>query len=271
MNSEFSLEICVESLRSASAAIQGGATELELCHSLSEGGTTPSAALIRHAVRLSIPVTVLIRPRRGDFLYSEEDFAVMLDDIQFCRESGARGVSVGVLRSDGSIDEVRMKMILDIANPMDVTFHRAFDMTRELDRSLLTLASLGVKRVLTSGGMTSAEAGVERIASLTRLSNEVGGPKVVAAAGVSPSNVTLFLRHGIYHLHSSASKVVPSSMAHQNLNPTMSGAGAGEREEKRKEEKRGTLSEFELKVTCPEIVRSMVLQCQTHIHTHKLM
>ena len=84
----FSLEICVESLRSASSAIQGGASALELCHSLSEGGTTPSASLIRHAVRLPISVTVLIRPRRGDFLYSEEDFAVMLDDIQFCKESG---------------------------------------------------------------------------------------------------------------------------------------------------------------------------------------
>lgn len=161
------VEICVGDLLSALEAGAGGADRVELCDRLEVGGTTPSAGTIAEACRrLTIPVHVLIRTRAGDFAPAEPEIAAMAHDVEVARSLGAAGVVFGMLNDDGTIDRDATARLIDLARPMSVTFHKAFDQTPDLDDALETLIALGVDRVLTSGGRPTAEAGADALARL---------------------------------------------------------------------------------------------------------
>ncbi|MAM11172.1 MAG: copper homeostasis protein CutC [Rhizobiaceae bacterium] len=155
------IEICVEGFEEALAAEQAGADRVELCAALSEGGITPSIAQIRLAkARCAIPVFVIIRPRGGDFLYTEAEFEAILEDIAAAKTEGADGVVIGFLTEDGRIDIARMKKAVAAARPMGVTCHRAFDMTRDPEEAIDDLIAAGVDRVLSSGQCSNAQDGL---------------------------------------------------------------------------------------------------------------
>jgi copper homeostasis protein len=182
------LEVCVDSVESAVAAQQGGAGRIELCADLEHGGTTPGVSVIR-LVResVSLNVHVMIRPRGGDFCYSEAEFEVMKRDVQEVKKLGIDGLVFGILTSDGVIDTARTKILLDMARPLAVTFHRAFDKTADLFAALSELARLGVDRVLTSGGKPSVDAGLQTLADLVRKAGS--SIKVLAGGGITLENV----------------------------------------------------------------------------------
>jgi copper homeostasis protein len=167
------VEVCVDSVESAVAAERGGAQRVELCCALLEGGLTPSAGAIALARKsLQIDLNVIIRPRGGDFLYTATEHEVMLRDIERAKELGANGVVIGVLTSSGDVDVDRTRELLERARPMSVTFHRAFDMTRDPFAALEALIGLGVDRVLTSGQEESALEGIELLRELVARAGE---------------------------------------------------------------------------------------------------
>lgn len=198
------LEICVDSVASAIAAQEGGAQRLELCSSLLEGGLTPSAAFTEFACKqLNIGIMVMIRPRGGDFFYSDEEFAVMQRDIQIAKEAGAEGVVFGLLTADGTIDIERSKTLIEIARPMLVTVHRAFDMTANPHQALEDLIALGVERVLTSGQEPSPVDGIPLLANLVQQAN--GRIIIMPGGGVTENNIAQIASEtGISEIHMSA-------------------------------------------------------------------
>jgi copper homeostasis protein len=205
-------EACVDSVASAVVAADGGAGRLELCDNLVEGGTTPSAGMIARCVaRVAIPVCVMIRPRGGDFLYDADEVAVMELDIDGARVAGAAGVVFGALTADGMIDADLTRRLVKRARPLPVIFHRAFDMTRDLSASLDTLIALGVDRILTSGGGTTALEGVETLAAL--VAQSAGRIAIMAGVGVRASNVAeLVRRSGVREVHARLTETVGSGM-----------------------------------------------------------
>jgi copper homeostasis protein len=187
------VEACVDSIESALAAADGGAQRMELCANLVEGGTTPSAGTLAECRRrLDIPICVLVRPRGGDFLYSAPEFAVMLEDIRRVKEAGAAGVVIGVLRSDGTLDASRTSQLIAAARPLQVTFHRAFDVCRDVAEALEALIALGVERVLTSGQAATAPQGMATIARLVR--QAAGRIGILPGGGITPENVVALVR-----------------------------------------------------------------------------
>ena len=175
------VEACVDTVASALAAEAGGAGRIELCANLVEGGTTPSAGTIALArERLAIPLFVIVRPRGGDFLHDADELAVMRRDVEEARRLGADGVVLGALTPDGRVDAEAVRVLVDAARPMRVTFHRAFDATRDLTEALEALVALGVDRVLTSGGAPSALEGAAALGALVR---QAGDRLVVLAGG----------------------------------------------------------------------------------------
>lgn len=157
------LEVCTNSIGSALEACAGGAQRVELCHDLENGGTTPSAAFIQIAAERLKPkgmdVFVLIRPRAGDFIYTEVEFEVIQRDVLFCKENKVDGVVIGFLTPDGKIDLVKTAKLVELARPMQVTFHRAFDFTSDPFEAMEQLIGLGIQRILTSGGKSTALEG----------------------------------------------------------------------------------------------------------------
>jgi len=220
------LEIAANSLASALAAQAGGADRVELCTGLELGGLTPSMAQIAQVrERLSIPVYVLIRPRAGDFLYSDDDMELMRRDIEACSSLGCDGVVIGVLDADGNVDLPRCRSLLLAAGGMGVTFHRAFDMTRDLSQALEDVVSLGAERVLTSGGAASAVVGSEVIRQLVE--QAAGRIVVMPGAGIHASNVTELARvTGATEFHASAKASLPSGM--RWVNPVLTEMASGE-------------------------------------------
>jgi copper homeostasis protein len=208
------LEVCVDSVESAVAAQQGGAGRVELCADLEHGGITPSIGMIK-SVRERVPlkIHVMIRPRPGDFCYSEAEFEVMKRDVRETKKLGVDGVVFGVLTSDGTIDTARTKILLEMARPLSVTFHRAFDETVDLLAALSELTRLGVDRVLTSGGKPSVEAGMLTLANLV----QEAGPliKVLAGGGITLENVADVVKQtGVDEVHALSSvstTLVPGS------------------------------------------------------------
>ncbi len=153
-------EVCVESFDEAFKAAAAGASRIELCENLAVGGTTPSLGTIKRCLeRLPIPVMVMIRPRGGNFTYSSDEFEIMKEDIHQCKIQNVRGVVFGLLGEDGEIDKLRTAQLVQLSRPMEVTFHKAIDLTPDLMESLSFLKEIGVERILTSGGKDTALEG----------------------------------------------------------------------------------------------------------------
>ncbi len=214
------LEVCAGSLVSAFNARAGGAHRIELCDNLNEGGTTPSPGVISQAVKLlDIPVFVLVRPRPGDFLYSDEEFEAMKEDVLFCKGHGAKGVVLGVLNADGSVDIERTGELVALARPMKVTFHRAFDRVKDPFRAMEDIISLGIERILTSGQATSALAGAELIEQLNN--KAINRIIIMPGSGINENNVSeLITRTGTREVHASLRLPVKSRMQFRNLTAT---------------------------------------------------
>ncbi len=209
------LESCVDSVASTIASSEGGAHRVELCDNLVEGGTTPSAGMIARCVeRSTIPVFVIVRPRGGDFLYDDDEAAVMAADIRTAVTLGASGIVTGALRAEGTIDREITRRLMELARPLPVTFHRAFDLTRDLQEALDALLELGVDRVLTSGGAPRAIDGTEVIAELVHQA----GPalSVMAGGGVRANHVAqLVERTGVREVHARLIEPVESGMRYR--------------------------------------------------------
>jgi copper homeostasis protein len=172
MNKDLLIEVCVDSLESALAAQAGGADRIELCDNLLEGGTTPSAGTLAIArQRLTIDIMMMIRPRGGDFCYTDAEFESMKYDIGIAKQLGANGVVFGLLNPDGTIDVERTRTLVELARPLSVTFHRAFDVSRDPYGALDALIALGVNRLLTSGQEPSVLEGLELIIELIQRAN----------------------------------------------------------------------------------------------------
>lgn len=219
------VEVCIDSLEGALAAQQGGAHRVELCDNLLEGGTTPSAGTIVLARQLlEIDLNVIIRPRGGDFCYSELEFEVMQYDIeQAKRRLGANGVVIGLLKEDGTIDRERTAQLVEIARPLSVTFHRAFDMCREPHEALETLIELGIDRVLTSGQEASVLEGLDVITELVRQA----GDRIIVmpGGGITRRNIhKIVSQSGVKEVHVSGRVEVESSMRYRNERCFMGGA-----------------------------------------------
>jgi len=181
--------VCVHSVESALAAETGGAARVELCDNLLEGGTTPNAGAIAAArEQLRIPLHVIVRPRGGDFCYSDVEFDVMRRDIALAKQLGADGVVLGVLLPNGTVDVERTRALIALARPMSVTFHRAFDMTCDAFEALDALIDLGADRILTSGQQPSVLEGLDLITELVRRAD--GRIVIMACGGVNERNVS---------------------------------------------------------------------------------
>ena len=202
------LELCTENLAGVLAAGEAGTHRIELCSALAEGGLTPSLGLFRQAkARSKLPIHVLVRPRAGDFCYGGLELTVMSDDIAQFREAGAAGLVFGALTPDGALDLPAMKRLMAAAEPLPVTFHRAFDVCREPFKVLEQLIALGVARLLTSGQKPDALAGMSLLKTLT----EQAGDRliVMAGGGVRAANAAQIVREtGVAELHFSAQKPV---------------------------------------------------------------
>ena len=219
----FKIEICVEGVDGLVAAQDGGADRVELCASLLEGGLTPSLGVVREALRVAtIPFHVIIRPRGGDFLYSELEFSSMVEDIKALRDMDVAGVVIGCLTADGRIDEARTRTLVDAARPMKVTCHRAFDMTADYREALEALIRCGVDRVLTSGQRDTALEGIDILKQTAALAN---GRIVVMACGALDENNIASVRQAtdVDEMHFAALKTVKSGMAFRNPHVGMGG------------------------------------------------
>ena len=199
------IEVCLGSVESVLAAGRGGADRVELCSDLFEGGLSPSIGTVRTALRLSsIPINAMMRPRGGDFCYSDVEFEVMKEEVRAFKAEGVNGIVFGILTEDGRVDMERSKEIISLARPLSVTFHRAFDMTYDLASSLEDLVSLGIDRVLTSGGEATVPEGAEVLRDLVRQA----GDRIIVMPGCGLSERN-------FHRMSSPSPILMSPVSGQ--------------------------------------------------------
>lgn len=201
------VEICANSYQSAMNAEKAGAHRIELCSELAVGGITPSYGLLKKVIQnISIPVHVLIRPRNGDFTYSNEEFEIMKLDIEFCKQIGCDGIVSGVLNSDNSLDSKRTKELIELSKPLNFTFHRAFDVVENPKETLRELNEMGVQRILTSG---QKEKAIEGIHLLKELQNIAHNKLIIMpGSGINSKNCNQFKTAGFKEIHTSASKVI---------------------------------------------------------------
>jgi copper homeostasis protein len=196
-------ELCAESIEACLAAREGGADRIELCSALSEGGLTPSHGLIAEAVdRTGLPVHVMLRPRGGDFVYSPEEFAVIVRDLNHMRSLGVAGIVLGLLNPANTIDTLRTAQLVQLAAPLEVTFHRAFDQAVDLSAALEQIIATGCHRILTSGGEHDVETGSH---TLARLVNQAAGRIHIAVGGGLRIQNAAAIAHstGATHFHGS--------------------------------------------------------------------
>lgn len=220
----YTFEVAVDSVESALTAQKAGANRIELCAGLAMGGITPSHSMIAVAHQhLNIPINVMIRPRRGDFLYSDIEFEIMQRDIDYAKSLNVNGVVLGILRADGSVDIDRTRILIEQARPLKVTFHRAFDMTVDPFQALDNLMMLGVDTVLTSGQQDSAVMGLSLIADLIR--RAVTDIKIMPGAGITPDNIRKIVEgSSTTEFHFSGKATVDSLMQYRQPNLPMSNA-----------------------------------------------
>ena len=209
------LEVCVDSLNSARAAIWAGADRLELCSALAVGGLTPYKALLRQIrMESEIPVRCMVRPRPGDFLYTPEEIQMMAMQIRSLREAGASGFAIGCLTAEGDLDKEAMKPVLEACEGLPMTLHRCVDVSRDPLETYMTAGSLGMDTVLTSGGAGTCWAGRELIGEMLRLRDLAEGPEVLVGSGVNSAVISEFRREypGIRAFHMSGRKELESGM-----------------------------------------------------------
>lgn len=201
------LEICANSYQSAVNAEIAGAHRIELCAEISVGGTTPSYGLLKKVMAdIDIPVHVLIRPRSGNFHYSDEEFDIMKENIRLCKNLGCAGIVSGVLHKDNTINLKRTSELIELSKPMSFTFHRAFDEVIHPREALLKLLNLGVHRLLTSGQEEKAEDGIDLLSELQKMAqNKL---IIMPGSGINPINSIIFKNTGFTEIHSSASKII---------------------------------------------------------------
>jgi copper homeostasis protein len=237
------VEVVAYSLASCLAAQEGGASRVELCSSPYEGGTTPSAGLVALARKyLHIDLFVMIRPRGGDFCYDAIEFETMQADIEAAKQMGANGVVFGILSPDGTVDVARTKQLVALAHPLEVTFHRAFDMTRDPFEALEAVIETGAARILTSGHQPHAINGATLLAQLVeRNKNRI---ELMAGSGVNAQNALELIQTGVHALHLSGKGSYQSAMDYRNLKISMGGFPQ--------------VDEYELSVTNAQKVREVV-------------
>lgn len=218
------VEVCVEGIDGLVAAQQAGADRIELCAALVEGGITPSFGTVRLAIaQATVPFHVIVRPRGGDFLYSDLEFRSMLEDVDTLRDLGVAGVVVGCLTADGEIDVPRMRELVECAGPLSVTCHRAFDMTRDPGEALEALVRCRVDRVLTSGQRDTAAEGAPLLAELVRQAN--GRIVILGCGALEPEGVADIVRQtGLQEIHFASLRDVPSAMDYRNPRVGMGGS-----------------------------------------------
>jgi copper homeostasis protein len=240
---EFSLEICVDSVESAINAQEAGADRVELCDNLVEGGTTPGfGTIVAARNNLTIGMNVIIRPRGGDFLYNDLEYDIMRRDIEVCGENGADGIVIGILRRDGSIDMERTSRLIQLAQPMSVTFHRAFDMCSDAEKGLEDIISSGADRLLTSGQRNTVTEGIELIQNLVnQAKNRI---IIMPGGGINLSNIaSIATRTGAKEFHLTGRKVIDSEMIFTRDGISMGGYPG--------------ISEFSRKVADREIIKKV--------------
>jgi copper homeostasis protein len=216
MDSQILIEVCVDSVTSATAAVRAGAGRVELCGSLIEGGITPSAGLLA-ATRAAISANlhVMIRPRGGDFCYEADEFETMRRDIRIAQQLGAEGVVFGILDLHGNVDVTRTRQLVDEARPLSVTFHRAFDMAADLVLALDDVCAAKVDRILTSGGEPTCLQGIDRIREL--VTKAEGRIVVMPGSGIKPENARALVdQTGVTEIHVGLRSAIPSPMLHRN-------------------------------------------------------
>ena len=214
-------EVCVDTIASALAAQAGGANRLELCSALSEGGLTPSLGLVEVVLEhVKLPVNAMLRPRRGDFTYSEAEFEILLCDLNRMKKAGANGFVTGFLTPDGNIDLGRITKVVQAAAPLEVTFHRAFDWCADPFRALEELISAGVRRILTAGQQSNAADGLEFICALN--AQAAGRISIMPGAGIAPHNIhDILSKSQVSEVHFSASEWVDGPMTYRKPNIPM--------------------------------------------------
>ncbi|ARV06170.1 copper homeostasis protein CutC [Polaribacter sp. SA4-10] len=201
------LEICANSYQSAMNAQEAGAHRVELCSELSIGGITPSYALLKKVSKeLTIPAHVLIRPRSGDFCYSETEFSLMKENIKLCKKLNFKGIVSGVLNPDNTIDIARTKELIALSTPLTFTFHRAFDCVKNPKETVEILINLGVHSILTSGKQEKAAQGIVLLKELNHLAK--GRIIILPGSGINSTNAPLFQEAGFKEIHTSASKTI---------------------------------------------------------------
>ena len=240
----FKLEICVDNVDSAIEAQVAGADRIELCNNLMEGGTTPGYGTIVSARNnLTIGLNVLIRPRTGDFLYSDLEYDTMRRDIELCGELGVDGIVLGILRADGSVDLERTARLIEHAHPMSATFHRAFDLCSDPVKGLENIIDTGAGRLLTSGQENSVYDGADLISTLVE--RAVNRIIVMPGGGINVRNIAhLAARTGAKEFHLTGRKVIDSEMIFKKESVALGGDIR--------------ISEFSRRVVDPEVIKSII-------------
>ncbi len=222
------LEVCTGTFAGALAAQRGGAQRVELCSGLAEGGITPSVGLMRAVADMpGLRKHVLIRPRGGDFLYDEDEVQIMLADIAEARRAGMDGVVIGALTPEGDVDLCTMRRLVEAAEGLAVTFHRAFDLCRQPEQALEHIVGLGCRRLLTSGQAATALQGLPLIARLVELAD--GRISIMPGCGVSALNAAEIISgSGATEIHASSRALLHSQMRYRRDGVGMGKDGADE-------------------------------------------
>ena len=218
-------ELCAYSVEACRIASTLGVNRVELCASPAEGGVTPSVATIERVAEIKgLDLSVMIRPRGGDFLYSDDEFQTMLQDIDHARKAGATGVVFGILTADGKVDIERTRTLVDASKGMETTFHRAVDMTDDYEAAVEAIIAAGCNRILTSGGYDKAIDGKENIRRAVEIA--AGRIEIMAGSGVVAVNAQALKDTGVDALHFSAKKMVAGGMEYRNPRISMGGSDA---------------------------------------------